>query len=311
MKILYLTPNFSNFFAATYDGMINSIDPYCDLTLYGPGYKIFDDLGFSRDISYVIKCIYNGENPDVILMWDKEGSGWADDFTNLENQDCLKVLWSVDIHNDAVPKTLDYIRKNKIKLILITYDKNQITDSSKIFKTLGIPIEFYPFSIDTELFKPMNLEKKYDVSLIGNMSSSYYPLRNEFHKKMLGSDFKYHHPEMVIYVRDEFARHINESKICVTCSSSYKYLVQKYYEVTSCGTLLMADLPMDAEYQHFIPGHNFVEVSPSNILSKVKYYLENEDEAKRIADNGRKTILQYHTHDIRGRELMEILKRYV
>lgn len=311
MKILYLTPNFSNFFAATYDGMINSIAPYCDLKLYGPGYKIFDDMGFSRDISYVINCIYDGEKPDVIIIWDKEGSGWAGDFTNIENYDCLKVLWSVDIHNDAVPKTLDYIRKTGVNLILMTYDKKQITDSSKIFKTLGIPIEFYPFSIDPEMFKPMNLEKKYDVSLIGNMSSSYYPLRNEFHRKLLGNEFSYHHPDLGIYVRDGFARHINESKICVTGSSSYKYLVQKYYEVTACGTLLMADLPMDAEYQHFIPEYNFIEVSPSNILSKAKYYLENEEEANRIADNGRKTILQYHTHDIRGRDLMEILKKYV
>ena len=179
-------------------------------------------------------------------MWDIEGSGWAGDFTNLNKTNSLKVLWSVDIHNDAVPHRMPFIETLDIGLVLITYDKDQNTHAAKTFQTLGCPIEFYPFSMDETRFYPMGIPKKYDVSLIGNMSSSYYPLRNAVHKALFGKSLNYHHPAMGIFVKDEFARHINESKICVTGSSSYKYLVQKYYEVTACGTLLMADMCMDA-----------------------------------------------------------------
>ena len=311
MKILYLTPDFENFFAATYHGMIHAIEPYCDVIYYGPGHENFDDLGSSRDILAVIDKLYGGANPDVILMWDIEGSGWAGDFTNLEKTNSLKVLWSVDIQNDAVPHRMPFIETLDIGLVLMTYDKDQITHSARTFQTLGCPIEFYPFSVDPDRFTPMGLPKKWDASLIGNMSSSYYPLRNAVHRALSGKPLNYHHPTMGIFVKDEFARHINESKICVTGSSSYKYLVQKYYEVTACGTLLMADMCMDAEHQGFIPGENFVEISADNVVEKVEYYLNHLAERNRIAKNGRDLILQRHTHDIRARELMEILHKYV
>ena len=310
MKILYLTPNFSHFFAATYDGMITALDPYCDLTLYGPGYNNFTDLGSSLDIHYVIKSLYENNGPDIIIMWDPEGTGWAGDFTGLNEVNAFKVLWSVDIHNDSVPHRIKQMGEMGIDLILMTYDKDQITHAAKTFQTLGCPIEFYPFSVDPKMFEPMGLPKKYDVSLVGNMSSSYYPFRNIVHKALKDKGINYHHPLMGINVREEFAVHINCSTICITGSSSYKYLVQKYYEVTACGTLLMADMCMDAEYQGFIPGENFVEIRADNVVEKVEYYLNNPGEAQRISQNGRELILQRHTHDIRARELIEILKRY-
>jgi len=310
MKVLYLTPNFSNFFAATYDGMITALGPYCELTLYGPGYNTFTDLGSSLDLNYVIKSIYGDDAPDVIIMWDIEGSGWAGNFTGLNDVDALKVLWTVDLHNDAVPHRLDYIENAGFDLVLMTYDKDQTTHSARFYRELGIPMEFYPFSVDETRFYPMVLPKIWDASLIGNMSSSYYPFRNAVHRALLGQSLNYHHPLVAIYVKDEFARHINESRICITGSSSYKYLVQKYYEVTACGTLLMADMCMDAEYQGFIPGETFVEISADDVVKKVEYYLNNPGEAQRISQNGRDLILQRHTHDIRARELMEVLQKY-
>ena len=311
MRVLYLTPNFSNFFAATYHGMITSLEPHCEVTYYGPGHKLFDDCGGSLDIQEVINLIYDGEEPDVIFMWDIEGSGWAGNFTGLPRVNCLKVLWSVDIHNDAVPHRMPFIREMGIGLVLMTYDKAQVTHSAKTFQTLGCPIEFYPFSVDPEMFKPMDIMKGIDVSLIGNMSSSYYPLRNKVHNVLKDSGFNYHHPSMSIYVREQFATHINESKICITGSSSYKYLVQKYYEVTACGTLLMADRCMDLTEQHFVDGLNFVEITADTVYEKVKYYLAKPDEAKEIADLGRVNILRYHTHEIRGNELYGLLKKHV
>ncbi len=310
MKILYLTPNFSHFFAATYDGMITALDPYCDLTLYGPGYNTFTDLGGSLDLKYVINSIYGEDHPDVIIMWDIEGSGWAGNFTGLNDVDALKVLWTVDLHNDAVPHRLDYIENAGFDLVLMTYDRDHTTHSARFYRELGIPMEFYPFSVDPKMFEPMGLPKKYDVSRVGNMSSSYYPFRNIVHNALKDKGINYHHPLMGIYVRSEFAVHINSSKICITGSSSYKYLVQKYYEITACGTLLMADTCMDAEYQGFIPGETFVEIIADDVAQTVEYYLNNPSEAQRIAQNGRDLILQRHTHDIRARELMEVLRKY-
>lgn len=312
MKILYLTPDFSNFYAALYDGMIRTVGKYADVILYGPGFENFNELGGSRDIIEVINRLYGGDQPDAIIEWDAEGTGWAGYFSNMEKVGCLKVLWSVDIHKDAgAQKVLEYIKNAGIGLILMTYDKRLETEAGRTFKSLGVPIEFYPFSINEDFYKPLNLEKKYDVSLLGNIAQSYYPLRaraQEILSRMGG--VRFHSPNDGRFYREDFVRHINESRICVTCASSYKYSVPKFFEIPACGSLLMADAPRDKEFINLASGHNYAEVNEGSLEERVRYYLADENELKRVADNGRQWILKHHTHDIRAKELVEILGKY-
>ena len=47
-----------------------------------------------------------------------------------------------------------------------------------------------------------------------------------------------------------------------------------------------------------------------NWKSKLEYYLENEDERKRIAMNGYKTAMKYHTNDARAKSLIKFLKKH-
>lgn len=311
MKILYLTPDFSNFYAAFYHGMITSLEKYADVTYYGTSFPKW--LGW--DLLKVVDAI---GKPDVILMWDNQGTGWAGDFLNLDKIDCVKALWSVDIHKDAgairdPPQSLlHYIRAGGINLILSSYDREFTHWASKTFQTLNMPIEFYPFSIDPNFYKPLNLPKLYDVSLLGNPSQSYYPFRHAYLEMFKAtSEFKFHHSGVAAYYREDFVRHINESKICLTCTGSNFWPMPKYFEITACGALLLANKPVDADFLHFVDGENFVDVNPSNVLEKIRYYLGNEGERLRIANNARQTILKYHTNEIRGKEVVEMLKKYV
>lgn len=315
MKILYLTPDFSNFYAAFYHGMIHSMDKYAEVTYYGTSFPLYNTFEDGRDLLKVVEKI---GKPDVILMWDNQGTGWAGDFLNLDKIDCVKALWSVDIHKDAgaiqdAPQTLlQYIRSNGINLFLLTYDREFTHWASQTFKKLNLPIEFYPFSIDPNFYKPLNLSKKYDVSLLGNTSGSYYPYRHQYLNMFSGtSEFRFHHSGIAAYYREDFVRHINESKICLTCTGSNFWPMPKYFEVMSCGGLLFGNKPTDAEYLHFIDGVNYVDVNPNNVLEKIHYYLSHEGEAEVIRSNARQTILNYHTDDIRGRELVEVFKKYV
>lgn len=321
MKILYLTPNFESFWNATFSQMMHGLDyPVSQLTLYGPGYDLFNFLEGERDIVKVIDKIYRGCEgcdekfypPDVIIMWDHQGTGWAGEFYNLDQVKALKVLWSCDIHKDAGSQdALNFIRDAKIGLILMSYDRDLKTEAGRTFSSLHIPIEYYPFAVDPDFYKPLDVEKKHDVSLLGHLSSSYYPYRVAYDKALSSGALRYHSPEKEMFFREDFVKHICESWICVTCSSSYKYPLPKYFEVMACGSLLMADKPMDADYLHFVPGENFIEVNPDNLMSKVDYYLNHKAELLAIAENGRKTVLTHHTSVIRGKELVEKLSKYV
>jgi spore maturation protein CgeB len=51
-----------------------------------------------------------------------------------------------------------------------------------------------------------------------------------------------------------------------------------------------------------------VEINRTNFEEKILYYLEHEDERKRIVENAFKTILKYHTVETRARELLRTIK---
>lgn len=313
MRVLYLTPNFGWFIAAFFQPMIDCLGEYghAEQINYGPNFPAFDKLGGSRDILHVVDTL--GFKPDMVMMWDHEGSGWAGDFENLERLNCLKILWSVDVHKDAGSEScLRYIKEKGIGLILMSYDRELRTSAGQILKATGVPIEYYPFSVDPDWYKPLPVEKRYDISLVGSMAASYYPYRIAYDEILSKrADIRYHSPEMGAYYREDFVRHINESRITVTCSSSYKYPLPKYLEIMACDSLLFADTPTDAGYLHYVPGHNYVQVGPDNISEKVSYYLGHSEEATRIKENARQTVLAHHTNEKRAAELAATLRRYL
>jgi len=66
-----------------------------------------------------------------------------------------------------------------------------------------------------------------------------------------------------------------------------QHLVYRYLEVTACGTLLVA--PEIPGVQRFLsPGKHFVSfTSPAHAVEVIEYYLSNEAERKKIAQQGR------------------------
>jgi spore maturation protein CgeB len=82
----------------------------------------------------------------------------------------------------------------------------------------------------------------------------------------------------------------------------------KAFEIMGCETLCMMDTPDEADELCFIPDWNFVSITRDNFQGKIWYYLEHEKERKQIAERGLYTCLQYHTVEVRTRELKTMLE---
>eukprot|EP01043_Picozoa_sp_COSAG02_P033810 COSAG02_NODE_2327_length_9127_cov_2.645990_1_plen_905_part_00 len=133
-----------------------------------------------------------------------------------------------------------------------------------------------------------------DVTLLGAMGKSLYPLRNIF-KQMLDQreklglgkykihlrahpkhyDPKINHPKQ----QKEYADKLKNTKILLTDSASVHYSVQKYTEALVAGCLIVGDIPHDRmrEYRRFsveVPTKSDVR----HLATVVKYWLEHEDE---------------------------------
>ena len=60
--------------------------------------------------------------------------------------------------------------------------------------------------------------------------------------------------------------------------------------------------------EYFIPGEDIVLYdSIPDLLGKIEYYLEHEDERIQIARNGYNKVKEYHTYDLRLLTMFEII----
>jgi spore maturation protein CgeB len=72
-------------------------------------------------------------------------------------------------------------------------------------------------------------------------------------------------------------------------------------------TLVCSSLPFDNLENYFVPDSNFVLINENDFVDKIIYYLEHEDERKKIVENAYEIIIKYHTSEIRAKQLVDII----
>lgn len=92
----------------------------------------------------------------------------------------------------------------------------------------------------------------------------------------------------------------------ITSRSIKSGIPQRVLDILGCGGFLISNYqPELAEY--FTPGEDLVLYnSIDDLISKIDFYLSNEEERLRIAKNGYNKVKQYHTYDIRLAEILDV-----
>jgi hypothetical protein len=297
-----------------------------DLKFYGPGYPEYKESWLpSRneiDVLGVIKRVYDGDYPDAIIeLSPANPEGLHGCWVNFEAVQCLRMLWAADFHNDiGHPGVIDEMRAGRWNLVIKSWDLHNRTEYSEKVQKTGVPMAWLPFSIDPNVFRDYQLKKVYDVINMGTFSSSYYPLRQAIHIRMMsvrdkikylcGYDFLTEQNNLAGVMTDEYARIINQGRMYTTCTSTFKYAGMKLLEIMACNTLLLCDTPLDAEELGFKSLENYVEIDTNNFMERITHYLNHQDEASQIAQNGYKLVHSRHTNEIRAKEFLDILSRY-
>lgn len=186
MKLLYLTPNFSNYTASLYQlSTYKYLNRYCQLILWGPGFEGFDQ---NLSLSEVVSKFKISKN-DAICV----GHGWLSDLPlNKENNNqytgyswikkngvklSLNILEFCKEYNFnefegkkivilnkeyvSLNEKLKFIKKNSFDLVLClnpNYKKYQ--------DRINIRFKFWPNAVDHALFDRIN-NYKYDLCFSG------------------------------------------------------------------------------------------------------------------------------------------------
>lgn len=190
-----------------------------------------------------------------------------------------------------------------------------------------------PHCAESSIFRPMSdIEKKWDLLLVGAIDTRtptdgkyHYPLRRRMREilKKMPSNFKcgiHEHPggthsdAYTDKYQIEFAKAINSTKLAITCSGRPNSRFGKYVEIPMCGTGIVADMPGEQQEQFkkfLIEIHP--DMSDGAIISKMIYFLANEEALKTVIDNGLEYALQYTQESYANKLANEfdlILKEY-
>lgn len=291
----------------------------------------------SIDALEIIKKLYPGDYPDVVVF-KARSNGFIP--KNFGKCNCLRVLWSFELHNDFSGSRMSQIRlqwcrDKKINLVFKSYDPNNRLNQSRWLEDTGVAVEMCLPSVNTDFFYDRKLPKNYDVAnIFKHNSPKTYPLRWKIHeilpkqkqwiyreahdlwnkgKKTVIPDIsKRYGPR-----GEDYVNAICQGRVFATGSGRHRnfgVLVFKWLEVPACNTLLMINAlhpPDDMNTLGFKPDVNFVAINEDNFLERIQYYLSHPSEARTIAQRGYDLIRSKHSQDIRAKQFIDKLKKHV
>ncbi len=175
-----------------------------------------------------------------------------------------------------------------------------------LYEKNGIKNYFFTCGSNLERFKPLRIKKKYDVTFAGIPKSNRYELArylidNGINLKIFGPGWYKHKDLSNFYMGpldiDGLVEVTNQSKINL-CFTKNDYGVPHLKgRVFDCGACRSFALVEESLYylRFFESGKEIVMAkNKKDFLNKIRYYLENEGERERIAENMyRKMITKY------------------
>jgi hypothetical protein len=334
IKVLLLNVNREGWHSGNMIYDMLSVQKACDTKIYGPGWPGYK----TTDMVKIIEQLYGNDKPDVIYSY----------FTpNEKVQKVYMRHYKIPDELRYFPTNFDSV-KGVVKIFALsdfwsrnpgTYTKD-LKDSSfeycfccfappysnpdiffsffnddirKQIKFIG-----HPRCVDIDCYKDYRLEKKYDVVTVGAMQS-FYPLRVHMHKylsknsQIEGINYK-NYPHCGVnfkhsnFVRQDYARAINEGKMLLSCGGRYNLAMNKTFEAMGCRTAYVGGSPWGESELHLKDGFNYVSVNKTNYVEKIKYYLDNPQLLDEISTNGMNTFMKYHHIEARSADLVKRLE---
>jgi hypothetical protein len=249
--------------------------------------------------------------PDFILLNDYK----YDYRPIIRGLETLTIPYGIIMHDMQykLSKRELLIQKEKPNLIFTPY-----RDAfKKWFPNHINKLVWFPHHVPDQIFKDYSSTKTIPMLMAGAVFPHIYPLRHLI-VNHYRSDRRFRYIEHPGYqsikggiTGEAYAKLLNEAKIFFTCDSVHKFPVLKFFEVLACQTLLLAPESQELIDLGFIDQVTYAVINEMNFAVRAEYYLANEDERNRIAQNGYELIQQKHTTAIRAQEMVNAIQQFL
>ena len=299
MRILLLSPNQIHRYNWTHSLFRLEVGKHHDVLYYGDGYPNYIP---SKSIVEVVK--ENG-GFDLILTY---GLKYTEPFVGIGDVNIPKAHIVVDYFQDggsgSYERNHSLFNRDKYNLYfcVVSHEVRNLEKNGICKKAFLLP-----FSIDTNIYKKLNLQKDFDVFASFTTRNDIYPNREKVHSLLRTMR------PITSYVKrvehENYIDKINRSKICITSNNKFNSLSIKYYEVMSCGSFLLADEPEDLKELGFVDGkHLVIYKGMDDLKNKILYYLSHEKERELISLEGMNFVRENHNNSIRVQQMTKIIQ---
>lgn len=283
MKMIYLCPRYwyLHKMSRVRFHQIQAIGNLIEMVWSGPGWDNYDN---NQAVEENIQRLYGDHRPDMIIVFDMDKN-----IKGLCHTSIPTCMIMNEMHDPLGSKEAAYkMLVESCFDFIVCHHLNEM--NHPVFNSLKGKMVNISHCANKEIFKDYNLKKDTDVLLCGSLRLEKYQLRRKFVSVIdrligLGYKAKVHESPNGIqtdaftnrYLID-FAKAINSSRICLTCSSIYKCAFGKYVEIPMCRSLLAGDLP-DERHEFF---EQFMLVidpddTEDQMVAKIVSCLEGDD----------------------------------
>ncbi len=171
----------------------------------------------------------------------------------------------------------------------------------------GMKNTFPLVGINTDIFKPMKIKKIYDVTFIGAPSEPRadiirFLIDNKINLKIFGRGWEIYPEFKDFYIgpleTEDMIKVINQTRINLTLSKNTLGVIHfkgRVFEIPACKSFSLTD--HFKEYLKFFKKDKEIVMfkNKKDLLKKINYYLKNEKEREKIAENPYKKIIKNHS----------------
>ena len=327
-KLLLLNVNREGWHSGNMIYDMEAIKSACDVVCYGPGFPNYRHT----ELREIIEQIYGQGKPDIIYSYFTPNEKVGDVYINHYRLDkslhnfptgfdkvkgIRKVFGLSDFWARSRERYSEELGNSDFQYCFCCFappysnpdDFYSFFDSNirKKIRFIGLPR-----CIDANCFKDYGLDKTYDVITVGSMIS-FYPLRRTIHRKLSSkANIKYkNYPHCGVnfghngFVREEYAKAINQSRILASCGGKYHLLMNKVFESMACNTVYMGEKPYGEKELFLKEDENYICVNETNMEKKLDFYLSKPELLQKICENGHNTALAHHTIDKRAEDFVK------
>lgn len=307
MKILYLERNHGNSYSYYNEILaslpkqdaVENVFKYSDWHPQDPG---------SLDIREVIeKC---PELPDAIIV----GFGWTDCSESRPKpivgvkESLIPTSIILNKEYSALDKKLSWIQDiDPVAAFTVHHDY-------KLYeKETGVPFYKIPFAVNETVFKNYGQNYSHDFGFSGVIRPEQ---ANNWRSKILENskewkDIKFFFTEHRHDSLESYAKRINSTKIWLSTTGPANLVGTRYYEVMACNTTLLACNRLKKVYDGLFEEdkHCFMFDTIQELQDKIHYYINNDDERNAMISHAYNHVLENHTWNNRGEEMINILTK--